>query len=313
MPNYDGGHYFYTGFFPVRKEPVRRPADGSITVPSHLLRETLATLPNFSQVPGSRRASPFARCHATHLARFFVMDDPEYNGRDPGDPIVQSVKKVDLLVHQPVDHLSRAWLVFAADFDASQAGEGPRDRWAEGLWARMEAELRQVFGHCYGFDEVSDAPGFARFIRRGQVETTMSFNDYYVDPLNLPSLSMGTLLLTIAAVTALFAALSWLANRSLHLGWPLYVAAVLLGLACGIYAAYRLIGSRGAKPFPAAPDTTLPAVLKGLYLKQRFTDFAIETQGAAPEDLHRAFAQFAAEVRPDALDGPTLAPGVLQA
>lgn len=177
----------------------------------------------------------------------------------------------------------------------------------------MEAELRQVFGDCYGFDEVSDAPGFARFIRRGQVDTTMSFNDYYVDPLNLPSLSIGTLLLTVAAVLVVFAGLGWLADRSLHLGWPLYVAAIVLGLACGVYAAYRLIGARGQKPFPAPPDASLPAVLKGLYLKQRFTDFAIEAQGAAPEDLHRAFAAFAAEVRPEALDGPTLAPGVLQA
>ena len=38
MPNLDGGHYFYTGLFPVQLDSVQRP-DGSYTTHSHLLRE----------------------------------------------------------------------------------------------------------------------------------------------------------------------------------------------------------------------------------------------------------------------------------
>jgi hypothetical protein len=313
MPNYDGGHYFYTGFFPIRKEPVRRPGDGSITVPSHLVREALASLPNYSQVPGSRRTSPFARCHATHLARLFVIDEPAFNGRDPGDSIVQGIKNVDLLEHQPVDHFSRAWLAFAADFDASEAGDGPRDRWAAGLWVRMEPELRQVFGQCHGFEEVADGAGFARYLARGQVETTMSFNDYYIDPLNLPSLSFGALGGVILACLAAFLLLAWLGDRGLHWGWPLYVAAAPVGLAVGAWAAYRVVMARGAKPFPVAPDSSLPSVLKGLYLKQRFTGFAIANQEADAEALHAAFGAFLAATDPENLVEPTQPPGVIEA
>src|SRR4051794_34653271 len=73
MPNLDGGHYFYTGLFPVRLDSVQRP-DGSYTVHSHLLREALSSLPNFSEASGAVRTSPFARCRSTHFARLAVID-----------------------------------------------------------------------------------------------------------------------------------------------------------------------------------------------------------------------------------------------
>ena len=150
MPNLDGGHYFYTGLFPVRLDSVQRP-DGSYTVPSHLLREALASLPNFSEASGAIRTSPFARCRSTHFVRLAVIDQPEFNGRDPVDALLQAAKGIDLLAHQPVDHFSRAWLMFAADFDA-------------GRWRRARSLGRRPVGsdaaraarassaHCEGFD-----------------------------------------------------------------------------------------------------------------------------------------------------------------
>jgi hypothetical protein len=307
MPDYDGGHYFYTGFFPIELDPVKR-ADGSITVPSHLLRETLASLPNFSDAPGSRRTSPFARCRSTHLARLFVLDDPAFNGRDPGNAIVQGVRQTDLLAHQGVDHLSRAWLVFVADIDAREPGDGPRDAWAEGLWEWMEPELRAVFGHCRQFDAVRSAGDFARYLARGQMETTMSFNDYYVDPLDLPSLTLGKLGLVVAAGPVLFSAAAWLLGAT----WEIVVAAGVAGLAAGLLAAYMLIMRRGAKPFPTAPDSDLPSVLKGLFVQQSFTRFAMANQGASPQALHAAFREFLEATRPEDIDRPTQAPGVLR-
>lgn len=321
MPNLDGGHYFYTGLFPVRRDPAKR-ADGSITTPLLMLREALATLPNFSQVPEGRdpggatdRISPFARCRRTHFARFAVIDDPAYNGRDPINAVRNAAlsavgKGVDPLVHQPVDHLSRPWLLFAADFDAHE--EADRDPWAAGLWERMAPELKAVFGGCRGFDADGDGQAFAAFLARGQLETTMSFNDYYIDPPPFAKPIKG-IAATAAGLFLVIAAVAIWAAFRVHGGWWIGVLGAAAGLAAAIWLAYRLVMRAGAKPFPAAPDGDLRSVLKGLYLRQHLTDFAIANQGAAPADLHAAFGDFLKQTRPDDVDGPTQAPGVLRA
>jgi hypothetical protein len=311
MPNFDGGHYFFTGLYPVSLEPVHR-QDRSITSPSHLLRESLASLPNFSEAAGPVRASPFARSLTTHFVRLAVIDDPAFNGRVAGDAIRQAIKGVDLLAHQPVDHLSRAWLLLAADFDAPDDSEAVRDSWANDLWTRMEPELRAIFQHCHGFDRVDGPQAFAAYLARGQIDTTMSFNDYWIDPMGVRSLSLGRLGLVILLGLALFLGLAWWIDREWGGGWLLWVGLGLFGVAAGIRAAYRMIMRRGARPFPTAPDSDLRSVLKGLYLQQRLTRFAIEHQGAEPQALYDAFGKFLAEVRPGDLDGPTQPPGVLR-
>ena len=310
MPNLDGGHYFYTGLFPVMLDSVQRP-DGSYTVHSHLLREALASLPNFSESSGPIRTSPFARSDSTHFVRLAVIDEPEFNGRDPVDALKQAVKGIDLLAHQPVDHLSRAWLMVATDFDAPDAGA--RDLWAAGLWDVMAPELRAIFGHCERFGEVQDGAAFAAYIGRGQVETTMSFNDYWIKPPPFPSLSLGAIAGTILLVLALFLGLGWFVQRQYGAGWWIWILAALLGIGAGLWAAYRLVVARGRRPFPTAPDSDLKSVLKGLYLQQNLVRFAIDHQGASPEELHAAFGQFLASAQPANVDEPTQKPGVLHA
>lgn len=313
MPNFDGGHYFYTGLAPINRTAVPGP-DGYMTAPSHIVRQALQTLPNFSQVPGSSRTSPFARSETTHFARFAVIDDPAFNGRDPGNPIKQALTGVDLLEHQPVDYLSRPWLLFGADFDASDGKDSTRDEWAEDLWRHMSTELRAVFGHCTGFEDVTDGKAFARYLARAQVPTTMSFNDYYIDKLNLPTLSIGRLVAQIAVPVVLFLIGAWLIDRETGVGWWLWVLAALLGLGVGIWAAYRLILSRGAAPFPPAPggEGKLETVLKGLYLQQNFSRFAANHQLDTPEQLHAAFGTFLADHDPADSSKPTQPPGVLK-
>lgn len=310
MPNLDGGHYFYTGLFPVMLDSVQR-ADGSYTVHSHLLREALASLPNFSESSGPIRTSPFARSETTHFVRLAVIDEPEFNGRDPVDALKQAAKGIDLLAHQPVDHLSRAWLMLASDFDATDAGA--RDRWAAGLWDVMEPELRAIFGHCERFGEVRDGAAFAAYLARGQVETTMSFNDYWIKPPPFPSLSLGAIVATVIVVLAVFLGLGWLVHRQYGAGWWIWILAALLGVAAGLWAAYKLVVARGSRPFPTAPDSDLKSVLKGLYLQQNLVRFAIDHQGASPEALHAAFGQFLASAQPANVDEPTQKPGVLHA
>jgi len=306
MPNFDGGHYFFTGLYPVNLEPVPR-QDRSITSPSHLLRETLASLPNFSEAAGAVRTSPFARCRSTHFVRLAVIDGPAFNGRVSGDAIRAAIKGIDLLEHQPVDHLSRAWLLITADFDAPE-GEEARDSWARGLWGLMEPELRAIFRHCRGFELVDGADAFAAWLAKGQVETTMSFNDYWIDPMKVSSLSLGALALVVLLVLAVFLGLAWWIDQ----GWQVWLVAGLLGLTAGVWAAYRLILRRGRRPFATAPDSDLKSVLKSLYLREQLTRFAIEHQGVDAKALYDAFGRFLQDVRPDDLDGPTQPPGVLR-
>lgn len=312
MPNFDSGHYFYTGLMPVDLRPTRR-IDQSITSHSHLLREVLAELPNFNPDDPAARPSPFARCRRTHFARFAMIDDPAFNGRVQDDALVATLKGVDLLAHQSADHLSRSWLIFTADADVSDGSDAARDAWAKGLWEAMEPELRAIFRHCLGFGKIDSADAFAAYLAKAQIETTMSFNDYWIDPPSLPVLgapTMGLVALTPAVLFALAAAYwrwwpwhwpSWWDKK----GTLIVAAALVLGLALGLWLLYRLILRRGARSYPAGAGSDLPGVLKSLYVQRSFTDFAIAQQGAAPADLHAAFGRFLDEALPADTNGPT--------
>jgi phenylpropionate dioxygenase-like ring-hydroxylating dioxygenase large terminal subunit len=61
--------------------------------------------------------------------------------------------------------------------------------------------------------------------------------------------------------------------------------------------------------FNGSTDQPLAEQLKGLYLKQRFGEFAANNQGLSAADLKAAFRAFLAEVELDNLARPTWAPG----
>jgi hypothetical protein len=308
MPSLDGGHYFLTALSPVRADPCKR-IDGTITSPTASLREALATLPTASQSEAcvkSGRCSPFSRCHRTHFARLVVIDQPAFNGRNPGNSLIEAIRKTDLLVHEPVDTLTRAWLLLAIDFDPGEGTEDGLHDYLAGLWDLMSDELRDIYRHCYRFeDEVKDRDAFARYIRHCQVETTMPFNDYWTTPLNLPTLPLKLM----AALALLFIVGSvWIVGRA-GWGWGLLALPVSVGIAA--WAAYHFAMARGARRFPTAPNSDLRTILKSLFLQQRFARFAIANQGASATDLYAAFGDFAAANRPSDITQPTQAPGVI--
>lgn len=314
MPNLDGGHYFLTVLSPVLAVPVRR-QDGSITSPTAMLREALASLPTAVQskvCSDGGHHSPFARCHRTHFARFVVIDQPAFNGRDNGNAIIQSIQKVDLLVPGPVDTLTRAWLLLAIDFDAADEPDGGLESYLIGLWNVMAEELREVFRFCHGFDQVKSGDDFARYIKKCQVETTMPFNDYWITPLNLPTLSLGNLAVLAIAVLAATVLALWLGSRWIGLGTGVVLAAIPIGIAAGIWALYRLVARRSGRQFPTSPGSDLRTILKALHLQQAFTRFAIANQGASPAALKTALGDFLKQERPDDLLNATQAPGVIQ-
>lgn len=331
MPNFDGGHYFLTALAPVSDRIIKAgdcPSQACVQV----LRETLACLPTARQSPSSEIGSlnsPFARNRRTHFARFAVLEDVVYNGRDQVDALKSAAANTNLGIPQPVDHLSTPYLLFAADIDATSGDEAELRGYLIGLWADMEQELRAVFRHCIGFESVNDAGGFADYIVRCQVVTTMPFNDYWVGVPPLQDLNSTALLVPIAlpGAVAVLSGVFWLlGNLGLHLGdrlasvfgasgaWPwgwISVAAAALTGAVG-YGIYRFILYRGDQPLPTAPNSDLPSVLKALYLQQQLARFAIDQQGAGTASLHRAFGEFLACHRPGDLEHATQAPGVIR-
>jgi hypothetical protein len=173
----------------------------------------------------------------------------------------------------------------------------------------MEPELRAVFGYCYGFPAVSGATGFADWLLSCQLETTMPFNDYWIDPPKLPSLSG----LGLAAILAGFAAVPIVIQLIHHpWHWPMVLLLVLLALLVGVAADYLLVMWRGGRSFPGNPRATLPHVLKGLYLQRAFAGFVSDQQDRDPALWGAAFRDFLKTHRPEDLTGPTQPPGVIR-
>ena len=310
MPTFDGGHYFLTVFLPVKTDPT--PDGPTFTSPVKALRKQLAILPT------GGGQSPFARNARNHFVRFTIIDDVAYNGREQTNMLWTLIKHINPTVAQPQDHLTCPFLYFAAEFDAASGTAAERDSYLAGLWDTMKSDLQRIFTHCAGFDaNVGDAASFADYIARGQLETTMSFNDYYVDdPLkSLPEWEARpykTPALAALALLALGLAVAWLVPGA---GFILALAGAGT-FAVVIWRAYLSIMAAGAKPFPAEPDSNLPTILKALQLQKAFTRFAIDNQlhgvnRDSADELHTAFATFMARYRPDSLDGPTQPPGVI--
>jgi hypothetical protein len=313
VPDVDGAHGFLTALLPLHRDPCPHPDHGGLTSPAHAVREVLASLPAAQHSPSCVSAglqSPFARSPVTHFARFAVIDDPAFNGRDTQDAILTAANVgPDLMSEPAVDVLGRTYLLFCADFDVPAGSADPVDDYLRDLWTRMPAEWLAILEHCEGWRTGAGVEGFAAYIGRCQVETTMPFNDYPVTagpPASEPV--RGVLILAgVAGVAA--ALLTVLAFRGLS------IASVIAALAAGVVVAAGValwtITRRGRRRTPWTPGTDLATILKALHVQAAFTRFAIDQQGAAPAELQAAFRAFLAAERPDDLASPTQPPGVV--
>lgn len=323
MPNFDGGHYFLTAMIPVRTELVADPrTSGRVTSHTHALREVLAQMPTALQSPATEAIginSPFARNARTHLARFVVVDDVAFQGKAQRDPLAARVSGENPLTPDHVDALPHAYLLFVADFDAPDGKNVTRDAWCEELWGQMEPELRAILQHCEGSEmlEGEDGPaaGFAELIRACQIETTMPFNDYWEGAPPLKSLwlplapAAGFAAAFVLAV--LFGLVAWMIGEPVGF-WAGAGVFCVAGVAGCLYYSYSKVMLHGAQPFPAAPRSDLPSVLKALYLQQKFARLLIETQGKDAATVHAAFGAFLAAHRPDNTAEPTQPRGVVR-
>jgi hypothetical protein len=330
MPTFDGGHYFLTVLAPIRTDTLK---DGAAhTSPVHALRKRLQMLATAAQTPASGgRQSAFTKNMRNHFVRFVIIDDVAYNGRDQANTFVNLLSGDNPVIAQPQDHLSCPFLLFAVDFDAASGADIERDSYLAELWSTMRTELHDIFRFCRDFEgRVKDASSFAKYIADCQLETTMSFNDYYAVTPDLPAWPAGTYkwgiiasggatALGLFATLILFVAVLFTPSVQPELGYA--VALTLIGaavLAVVALAAYVSLMMAGAKPFPTAPDSNLPSVLKALHLQRAFTRFAIDNQmhaagsdAASAQKLYDAFATFVADNKPNDVGGPTQAAGVI--
>ena len=315
MPNFDGGHYFLSVLAPV-KNGVSPEGGSSNRSYVQLLRDTLARIPTAQQTKFGakhKKNSPFSRNNRTHFVRFAVLDDVTYNSRNPTDAILDQKSR---LKPQHVDSLNCPYLMFAADFDAATADEAELDSYLDELWQTLEPELRSIFQHCLGFENVSSSGSFIYYIKQCQLETTMPFNDYWrgAPPLqDFPVFSRLKWLLVAGA------AAPWVIDFfSSSIDWETAckvaasVAAVIISVIPAAVIAYLAVMREGKKPFPTAPDSDLKSVLKALYLQRQFTKFAIQNQGVDDAALQSNFGKFLAKHRPGDLDKPTQKPGVVE-
>lgn len=308
MANYDAGHYFLTVMAPLQRDGWVEVGGVRRSLIDHV-RHMLATLPTAQQdhfSADSGLMSPFARVPGTHFAHLFVIDTLHYNGRRPSNPILDLLENVQLTIPEDVDALPHAYLVLAVDFDAADGSEAALRAYTDDLWAHMAPELQMLYRHCDGFGGVRDAAAFFDFVKAGQVHTNLPFNDYWAYEPTMPSPTRW-----MAAASALLVVLAILA---LHWGfwpgggWSLFLVTLLtlLGVNIGIVAKF------GLTPFPVAPDSDLPSVLKALYVQQTFMQFGIDNLGKGGTDLRAAFDAYCEAHRPLDVDGPRQPPGVLR-
>jgi hypothetical protein len=323
MPTFDGGHYFLTALIPIRTDTM--PDGDSGTSPVHALRKVLDMMPTAAEtIADNGRQSLFAGNTRNHFARLVIIDDVAYNGRDARDTLVATAGSENLTAAQPQDHLSCPFLLLAVDFDAESGDASERDSYLAKLWTTASDGLQQIFQFCEGFtDEVRDESSFAAYVAKCQLDTTMSFNDYYVDPLNLPTwpakwyVAPVAIFFVVLVLGVLAGLLSPFFFPHFRYGWVIAgLGAVALGLS--VWVAYLSAMAAGAKPFPAAPDSDLPTVLKALYLQRVFTSFAVAQQpqalGADPASaagLRDAFKTFLNDNKPSDISDPSQKPGFI--
>jgi hypothetical protein len=115
-----------------------------------------------------------------------------------------------------------------------------------------------------------------------------------------------------AALYAILSPFGWV--DSFGWRWAFVRQALLLavlGAGPAIYAVYRLIMARGLKPFPMAPNSDLPSVLKALYLQRQLIPFVARMQGESDQALFDEFGKLLDHLQVDNVAAPTQSPGVI--
>src|SRR5690349_17349346 len=113
MPNFDAGHYFLTVLAPVRVDSVLD-KEGHSHSHRHLLLDVLDAMPAGERTAASVATkpvpAPFAKNNRTHLARFAVLDQAVFNGRESGDTLLSLLLNLFRPPARQTDPLKPQWV-----------------------------------------------------------------------------------------------------------------------------------------------------------------------------------------------------------
>ncbi len=120
--------------------------------------------------------SPMAKVPNTYLCRYFVLDDVYSQSLAGGDffgtlsaffSIGSDKARIGALPYE--DHLKSKYLVFSCNL------HGDLDTYLRGMWAAISTEIKEVWEHCYAFDQVKDADSFIGYIKKCQLTANLFF------------------------------------------------------------------------------------------------------------------------------------------
>ena len=136
----------------------------------------------------TEKNSPMALTPETYLCRFFVLDDV-YTESMPGASAFDTI--VDWLPSVPdwarrralpaEDHLKSRYLVFSSNFYCGPSGDV--DAYLRGMWNAISDDIKDIWGYCYGFEQVNDADTFITYMKKCQLTATLFFVGSNDDPL----------------------------------------------------------------------------------------------------------------------------------
>ena len=128
--------------------------------------------------------SPMTAVPQTYLCRYFVLNDV-YTQSLPGNDLFGTWSDVVSIVSDKVrisslptvDHLKSSYLVFSCNF------HGDLDAYLRGMWNTIETDIRDVWGYCYAFAQVSSADDFIAYMKKCQLGAALLFLGSNDDPL----------------------------------------------------------------------------------------------------------------------------------
>jgi hypothetical protein len=132
--------------------------------------------------------SPMSLVPQTYLSRYFVLDDV-YTQSLPGAniwdtfvdilPVVDDTTRRNALPKE--DHLKSRYLVFSSNFHGGVNGDV--DGYLRGMWAAISDRIKEVWGFCYGFEQVDNADKFVAYMKKCQLTASLFFVGSTDDPL----------------------------------------------------------------------------------------------------------------------------------
>ena len=105
--------------------------------------------------------SPMSKVPQTYLCRYFVLDDV-YTESYPGAGALPKE-----------DHLKSRYLVFSCNFHG-----GPKadlDGYLRGMWNAIGERVKEIWGYCYGFEQVDTADKFIAYMKKCQLKANLFF------------------------------------------------------------------------------------------------------------------------------------------